>query len=134
MRSVANATHRLVVGLGGELGQPSRRLDGVVIVREERAIFLDGARRIAELLGEAAHHGVRTVGARRHRHELRRFLERLERRLVAFLGERQAERQLRAIAARMLARGRLEKRDVAARTRLARPPAWRCHAAPCEPR
>ena len=67
------------------------------------AVFLDGARRIAELLGEAAHDRVRTVGADRHRHERRGLLERLERRLVALLGERRAESELRAIAARPIA-------------------------------
>ncbi len=77
-------------------------------------ILLDGARLVAQLLGKATHDGVRAVGAGRHRHERRRLLERFEGRLVALLGERRAERELRAIAARPFRRRRLQGGKVAA--------------------
>ena len=116
---VGKGQDALVAGLRRELGQPARRVDGVVIVIEQGAVFLDGASRIAELLGEAAHDRVRAVRTGRHRHQRRGLLERLERRLVALLGQGRAEGELRAIASRPIRRGRLERRDVAALTLVA---------------
>ena len=103
----------LIVGLGRELGEPPGGVDVVVIVDEQGPIFLDGARRITQLLGETAHDRVRTVGAGRHRHERRGLLERLERRLVALLGERRPEGELRAITSRPIRRRGLQRGDVA---------------------
>ena len=140
MRSLAKARTLSIVGLRRELRQPARRVDGVVVVREQGAVLLDGAGRIAELLGEAAHDRVRAVRASRHRHERRGLLERLERRLVALLGQRRAERELRAVAARAIRGRRLERRDVAALALVTGGPAgpgrqaWPYRAAPRERR
>ena len=105
---------RQVVRLGAEIGQPPRRLDRRVVVREQFAVLLDRALGVAQLLREPAHHRVRAVRSNRQRDERRRLLERLERGLVALLGERRAERELRAIAARAVRGGRLQRGDVAA--------------------
>jgi hypothetical protein len=62
--------------------QPARRLDGGVVVRQQRPVFADRARDVAQLLGQPRHDGVGAVLAGRHRHERGRLLERLVRRRV----------------------------------------------------
>jgi len=92
-----------------ERRQLSRRVHGRVVVRQQRLILLQCARFVAELHRKLRHQRMRTLFTRRDRHERRRTLQRLERRLVLLGSKGSAVGDLGDVAAGICRRDRANR-------------------------